>query len=528
MRVRDSFRPRSDGRCEAGRPARAARLAAACAVLLAAGCASAGPSGSGPALPPPAGVRTGGTPADSAGCPPEPERAALPERLRVAAPGSVAPGDVPSPRSEAERIAFRQMYGTLVRVDCDGRLRPGLAESWDEGEGGHRWTFHLRVARFWDGSRVTAGDVAWSWRRLRESRRPVPGGVGVGVGGPTLVDVPPALPDSVVAVDDGTLAAYFEEVAPPAAAFSDLRLAVLRAGGGRWPLGTGPLRPAATDSGDLVLEPAFGSGSTVRLVSEPGRPGGDERDLLDAGVDIVVTSDPGTRRYAETLPTYAVLPVPWSRTYAVAVPRAAAGPGPAPAGRLEGLRASLARDAMREEAVSAPPLAWRTAPACAVAAPPSADASGPGRSAVGRIPRLAYALGDGAARELADRLVALASVAPASDAESAAAAELMGVRPGLDWRTLPLVAEVLGASARAGEETAYVVALPRRVLDPCAARRSLEKALPWLDEGGALTPLVDTRPAVLVRRDVSGLTLDFEGTPRLGRAGRPDGGGGGS
>jgi len=462
----------------------------------------------------------------------------VPAELRVAAPGPIAAADAPSPRSAAERIAFRQMYGTLLRADCAGRIRPGLADAWRSADGGHRWTFHLRgTARFWDGTQVTAGDVVWSWRRLSESRTASGAEGGLALDGPTLLDVPPALPDSVVTVDAATLEVYYGD-APSAAAFADPRLAVLRAGAGIWPLGSGPLRPVSpsgADSGSLVLGPALGPGPTVILLSGVGGQEGDERDLLDAGVDVVLTSDLRTRRYAETLPGYAVLPAPWSRTYALAVPRASerdgGRPDPARADTaaygaraeseaLDALRVSLARDAVREEAVPAAPLVWRTLPACA------SDPPVRGGRRSGRPPRLAFSMADGPARDLADRLVALASSPQETGPEGRAASGLLGAQRGLDWRTLPLVGQVLDVSVRAAEESAYIVTLPRRVLDPCAARRALAAALPWLAGEGALVPLVDTRPAVFVRDQVTGLTVDFDGTPRLDRAGRRADGGG--
>ncbi len=510
------------------------------AACLAAACASSGAAGGGARVGPgaPAGRPAAAGAGSAAECPPATGRSGVPAELRVAAPGPIAAADVPSPRSAAERIAFRQMYGTLLRADCAGSIRPGLADSWRSTDGGHRWTFHLRgTARFWDGTQVTAGDVVWSWRRLSESRTAPGAEGGLALDGRTLLDMPPALPDSLVAVDAATLEVYYGD-APSAAAFADPRLAVLRAGAGRWPLGSGPLRPmspSGADSGSLVLGPALGPGSTVILLSGAGGPAGNERDLLDAGVDVVVTSDPRTRRYAETLPGYAVLPEPWSRTYALAVPRAPAGDGGRPdtaradiaaagaraaSDALDALRASLARDAVREEAVPAAPLAWRTLPSCA-SAPPVRD----GRRG-GRPSRLAYSMADGPARDLADRLVALASSPPGTGPEGRAASTLLGAPQGLDWRTLPLVARVLEVSVRAAEESAYIVTLPRRVLDPCAARRALAAALPWLAREGELVPLVDTRPAVLVRDEVAGLTVDFDGTPRLDHAGQRPGGGG--
>ncbi|HEY6948603.1 MAG TPA: ABC transporter substrate-binding protein, partial [Gemmatimonadales bacterium] len=56
----------------------------------------------------------------------------------------------------------RQLYETLVRRDCAGGERPGLAETWSSADG-RNWAFALRPARFWDGTPVTAGAVASGW-----------------------------------------------------------------------------------------------------------------------------------------------------------------------------------------------------------------------------------------------------------------------------------------------------------------------------------------------------------------------------
>jgi len=349
--------------------------------------------------------------------------------------------------------------------------------------------------------------------------------------------VPPALPDSIEVVDAATLEVLYDGPPPPSEAFADPRLAVLRAGPGPWPLGSGPLRPAtgaAADSGALVLSPIGGRGTTMVLSPQPGGEDADARDLLDADFDVVVTSDPRTRRYAETLPDYGLLPVPWTRSYVLLVPGGvrweAADRDTAAA--LRALRTSLAREAVRTEAVPSGMPAWLEGPACGTGpAPLPADRSGPSRPGErpSRVPRLAYSGGDGTARDLADRLVALASSpgdGGADRAGGAAASALLGGSREPGWRTLPLVPDVLAGSARAAVEPAYIAVLRRRVLDPCAARRALAAALPWLGERGALVPLVDTRPAVAVRGGVAGVTVDFDGTPRLGRAGRRPGGGG--
>ena len=69
------------------------------------------------------------------------------------APGAIRGESVPVATTAAERIAFRHLYETLLRVDCTGALRPGLAESWTSEEGGRAWRFTLREgAAFWDGT----------------------------------------------------------------------------------------------------------------------------------------------------------------------------------------------------------------------------------------------------------------------------------------------------------------------------------------------------------------------------------------
>jgi peptide/nickel transport system substrate-binding protein len=59
-----------------------------------------------------------------------------------------------------------QVLETLVRADKIGSgVEPALAESWDISEDGLVYTFHLRDARFSNGSPVTAEDVEYSLTR---------------------------------------------------------------------------------------------------------------------------------------------------------------------------------------------------------------------------------------------------------------------------------------------------------------------------------------------------------------------------
>ena len=65
---------------------------------------------------------------------------------------------------------FSNVFDVLVRVDNAGKeLVPGIAESWEVSPDALTYTFHLRDAKFSDGSPVTSEDVAYSLTRIRDS-----------------------------------------------------------------------------------------------------------------------------------------------------------------------------------------------------------------------------------------------------------------------------------------------------------------------------------------------------------------------
>ena len=68
--------------------------------------------------------------------------------------------------------------GTLVRVNrVTDRVEPGLAESWQSGDGSRTLTFHLRPSlRFADGAPLTARDVAETLSAAFDMKDPVPAG----------------------------------------------------------------------------------------------------------------------------------------------------------------------------------------------------------------------------------------------------------------------------------------------------------------------------------------------------------------
>jgi peptide/nickel transport system substrate-binding protein len=62
------------------------------------------------------------------------------------------------------RFVWSQIYETLVRLDQDLKMVPGLAESWESRDNGKIWIFHLRKGvKFHDGTPFTAAAVKYSF-----------------------------------------------------------------------------------------------------------------------------------------------------------------------------------------------------------------------------------------------------------------------------------------------------------------------------------------------------------------------------
>lgn len=62
------------------------------------------------------------------------------------------------------RFVWSQIYETLVRLDQDLNLVPGLAESWEPQDNGKVWIFHLRKGvKFHDGTPFNADAVKYSY-----------------------------------------------------------------------------------------------------------------------------------------------------------------------------------------------------------------------------------------------------------------------------------------------------------------------------------------------------------------------------
>lgn len=370
------------------------------------------------------------------------------DTLMVAVTGTLSPRDVPVPRTAAERFAFAQVYETLVRVDCTGRIEPGLAERWEADRAARTWTFFLRPdATFADGLPLSAADVVVSWEG-----RSVPGPWAGGRDSALEALGPHVLR---VRLDDAL------DSVP--ARFADPTYAVARPDDvGGWPVGSGPFTLVGEGDSTLLVPVGRPAGSRLRVVRTA-----DARDAVDRGAALAFTRDLGALSYARSHGGYTDAPLAWDTVYAVAAP--AGWPGtPHDAHFVEAVHVD-ARPATA-------PDWWGDLLACL---PDSG-----GEAVTGRTDVIPYPLGDGVARDLAARLVALA---PSGGT------------------TRPLGPGALADSLGHGGGDAFVLALPRRTADACATEAG---GLPF---GWVLTPLVDVREHALVKNGAARWRVDADG-----------------
>lgn len=452
--------------------------------------------------------------------------------LEIGLAGPIDPGAAPVPRHPDEAFLFRLLYEPLVRLDCRGRAYPALATSWSSDAEGRRWSFELREeARFWDGRPVTATDVVASWSAAERAGRTPWGG---------------APPVSVTVEDELRITVRFPEARGDAPGlFARPSLAVVRPSEDpRWPVtGTGPYRIAEAPSalpGSVAADPAAGR-ATISLVSvgsaaeAAGLPSrvrirvartGDLRDLLDLGVDLVVTADPATLDYARLRSGLSSRPLPWSRTYVLATRRGETE-GP-PRAFLD----ALAREAVREEARAAESSGRPAGGVRCVDLDSRPSFAGRGAAGAGGVAgpaEIAYVRGDAVARGLAARLVALGSAAgggadPGVDRALRAlgferpSAGLVAAAVGPE----ELPAELRPESGRPGgapgaggtdgaaedREPAYVVGpAPPLPAGGCTGGANAEEGRGW-----RIVPLIETRRTIVHRPLSTALAVDADGT----------------
>jgi hypothetical protein len=376
----------------------------------------------------------------------------------VALVDRVDPANAPWPSNDSERLVFRQLYETLVTADCHGRAVPALASSWRLEADGRTWSVTLRdAARFSDGTEVTPAAVRAAWSR--------------DASGNDLRPHVSRLVQSIAVTGDHALAIVLRSRrtdAPMALAHPDLSIGK-SVEGTPWPLGT---KDARVSSGAItvVRDPR----PPIRFVVATGDP----RDMLDRGVDLLVTREPAALGYAATLPQFQSLPLAWQRTH-VLITSGRSRSAPA---LSEEQRQGLAADAVRGEARGArAPFWWETVPDCELSPAPRRNPPPP-------TPRIVYDAGDSAARDLAERLVGL----------------------GRFQRAAGLRGSSLALARRQGADAGYIVAIDSQPLDACRDLQMLAEGSRWLDPG-TIVPLVETRLRAIVRRGRSGLTTEWDG-----------------
>ena len=76
----------------------------------------------------------------------------------------------PLPATAMETNILGDLMVGLTTLDAAARPIPGIADHWETSRDGLTWTFHLRDARWSDGSTVTAQDFISAWRRLLDPK----------------------------------------------------------------------------------------------------------------------------------------------------------------------------------------------------------------------------------------------------------------------------------------------------------------------------------------------------------------------
>src|SRR5262245_36942586 len=401
----------------------------------------------------------------------------------VALTDRINAANAPRPSNDGERLLFRQIYETLVRVDCEGRVVQSLASSWRLSIDGRTWIVTLREgARFSDGTPVTAKEVLALWSRdgTRDELQPHVN----------------RLVQSLISIDDKTLAITLRSQRvdmPLALAHTDLAIAK-RVPGSPWPAGTRGAR--ITGDRDVLVVTTADDVPAVRFLVGPGDP----RDFLDKGVELLVTRDAMALNYAATLGQFQSVPLAWLRTYVLLTPgRTRASSTPSAEARQ-----ALAVDAVRGDARGAMgPFWWQMAPDCEIPLPQPLDRSA---SPSGRI---VYETADNAARDLAERLVGLATASGAG--ASAVFETLIPDRPRRgNPRAAGLAGEALALARRRGTDAGYVVPIDKRSLEPCHDVQLMMEGARWVDPE-TVVPLVETRLHAIVRRGRSGVDADWDG-----------------
>ena len=444
---------------------------------------------------------------DAATCDLLPGEPARGGELVLALGEPVSPAHAPVPVNDAERTVFANLYETLTRVTCTGRLVPGLAESWTRHDDGRRWRLRLRAgAVFWDGTPVTAVAVAAAWNRNEDLARATGGpcpGLWIAAGNQGLA-----------VIDGRTLEIRLAEpqdqlprlLAHPALAVAGPREGWL------WPVGSGPCRLAADSDlplPDLVCRPNLHHPEapawdrfSFRILA-----GSDPRDLLQSGVDLTVIRDRQAAAYYDEIDGVDSAPLPWDRIYLLLTP---------PGADLDG---SAAARAVRDAACPAESRPWTDFDFHGCRDDGCPQLHGP---TVGVVP------------SLWDPDPAVTAISgsrlyhPADDPDARTLAERTAAFSPGGLTLQPAAAASLSRALQQGDAAGYVVRLGAYYPTACHTVAALLARADWLQAGTAdladacaaaseladtnrAIPLIQTRARLVWRSPVVGLRLTHDG-----------------
>lgn len=239
----------------------------------------------------------------------------------------------------------------------------------------------------------------------------------------------------------------------------------------------------------------------------------DPRDAL-AVTDLMVTGDSAVAEYAAGLGRVTAS-LPFDRTFVLLVPGTRGAPrltDDAQADLVAAVRAASAR-------ASATPAWWMhdIAGCGELSSLPGWRITEPHRTGP---PCVYFDAGDPVARDLAERIVALAAM----DITKSESARAMVSVLGGDAETIPMAKGVAAGEMsdrlERGDGFAFVTSVRNPVPDACGSARKLLRRAPWLAAGsssiaGPVIPLVDTHGyVILAKRDVA-VTWDIYGTVRI-------------
>jgi hypothetical protein len=448
---------------------RSARVSLTCVALLLATAGCGGKAGVNQASAPPCETRVPAThPADT---------------LTVVVFDKIDLSHAPWPQNRSERFVFSHLYETLVKIDCHGRVQPGIAKSWKEASDG--WYIEIKEdAHFWDDTMVTAADVQATLRMASH----------LGIERADIVDETHVI-----------IHGKFD--------ITSLALPMLAIGKqselGTVPIGTGPWQIGGAGSDKVIIRPLSVDAPVVIFQHEDAA---DAMDMLTGSAHAMITDDPVVIDYARTKAAATLSPLPWDKAYVLIDP--ARVTMVATSRSVTDLPRTVC-DALARDVV---PVDSRGGSDILIDASKASSIIVGYRSTLGSAASkdILYDAADPTARALAERIVALVAMDTTVSVDARAVRRSV---PGAvtGTRALGLPSDEFARRLYSGDAIC-VASLSWNANFPFLALH-FHAVAPWLDGRGelsrALIPLVETRAHFITLSDRIGYSLDKMGNVRI-------------